>query len=157
VAKEEINFEEVIQEIRGHHKFMEGANGIKLKAEIRQGTKFISDHRRVSIILNNLISNAIKYRDASKENSFLKIFVKCTKENAIIEIEDNGIGIAAKDKEKIFEMFYRSTKHSTGSGLGLYIVKETIEKLYGTIRLESELNEGAKFTVTIPNQNTTLN
>ncbi|MBK5284511.1 MAG: PAS domain S-box protein, partial [Bacteroidia bacterium] len=157
VALEEINFEEIVQEIRGEHKFMEGAKGFNLKVEIKQGIKFTSDMRRVNVILNNLISNAIKYRDNEKENPFLKIVIRCSKENAIIEIEDNGIGIAAKDKEKVFEMFFRATKTSTGSGLGLYIVKEAIEKIGGSITLESELNTGSKFTVTIPNHIATLN
>lgn len=157
VAKEEINFEEMIQEIRRSHKFMEGTKGINLQVEIHQREKFFSDKRRVNVILNNLISNAIKYRDVSKKNSFLNTFVQCNNENAIITIEDNGIGIDGKDKEKIFEMFYRATKLSTGSGLGMYIVKETLEKLGGTIDLVSELNKGAKFTITLPNQLATLN
>ena len=86
----------------------------------------------------------------------VNIFVECSKENATITIEDNGIGIADKDKEKIFEMFYRATKLSTGSGLGMYIVKESLDKLGGTITLESELTKGTKFIVEIPNLLTSL-
>jgi signal transduction histidine kinase len=151
VAKDEINFEELIQEIRANHKFMEEAKGLNLQVKIQQQGKFVSDKRRLKVVLNNLISNAIKYSDVSKEKSFVKIFVECRGENAIATVEDNGIGIAEKDKVKIFEMFYRASTLSSGSGLGLYIVKETIEKLGGAIYLESELNKGTKFTVTIPN------
>ncbi len=157
VAKEEIYFEEAINDIRETHKFMEGTMGIKLKLEIQQAEKFISDKRRVIVILGNLLSNAIKYQDATKENSFVNIMVQCSKENAIISVEDNGIGIAKNKQEKIFEMFYRATTLSSGSGLGMYILKESIEKLGGTIALESELAKGAKFTVTIPNQLVSLN
>lgn len=152
VAKEEITFEEVIQEISGGHIFIDEAKGLKLQMEIHQDIKFISDKRRINVILNNLISNAIKYRDTSKGNPFVYILVHCSKENAIITIEDNGIGIADKEKEKIFEMFYRATALSSGSGLGMYIVKETIEKLGASIHLESELGVGTKITVTIPQQ-----
>jgi signal transduction histidine kinase len=60
--------------------------------------------------LNNLISNAIKYKDVSKEESFVTIFVECDSENAIITIEDNGIGIAEDKQGRVFEMFYRATK-----------------------------------------------
>jgi light-regulated signal transduction histidine kinase (bacteriophytochrome) len=60
--------------------------------------------------LNNLISNAIKYKDVSKEESFVTIFVECDNENAIITIEDNGIGIAEDKQGRVFEMFYRATK-----------------------------------------------
>lgn len=150
VSKNEIQFEEMIQEIRNSLKFMEGTKELTLRVEIYQKEKFISDKRRVNVILNNLISNAIKYKDTSKDHSFVTIFIECTHENAIIKIEDNGIGIADKDQEKIFEMFYRATTLSTGSGLGMYIVKETVEKIGATLHLESELDKGTKFTVQIP-------
>ncbi len=154
--RDEINCYEIILEIRNNLKFMEGTKGLKLQVEIHKGETFFSDKRRVSVILNNLISNAIKYSDDSKENMLVNIFVECSKENATITIEDNGIGIADKDKEKIFEMFYRATKLSTGSGLGMYIVKESLDKLGGTITLESELTKGTKFIVEIPNLLTSL-
>ena len=155
--RDEINYEEMIQEIRNNLKFMEGTKNLNLQVEIHKGETFFSDKRRISVILNNLVSNAIKYSDVSKENMFVNIFVECSKENATITIEDNGIGIADKDKEKIFKMFYRATKLSTGSGLGLYIVKESLDKLGGTITLESELTKGTKFIVEIPNLLTSLN
>ena len=157
VVKEAINFAEMIQEIKSNHKFMQGTKRLKLHTEVHNGETFLSDKRRISVILNNLISNAIKYHDTSKEYPFVNIFVVCSKENAVITIKDNGIGIADKDKEKIFEMFYRATKISTGSGIGLYIVKETLEKLGASIHLESELNKGTEIIVTIPNQFTSLN
>ena len=155
--RDEINYEEMIHEIRNNLKFMEGTKNLNLQVEIHKGETFFSDKRRISVILNNLVSNAIKYSDVSKENMFVNIFVECSKENATITIEDNGIGIADKDKEKIFKMFYRATKLSTGSGLGMYIVKESLDKLGGTITLESELTKGTKFIVEIPNLLTSLN
>jgi signal transduction histidine kinase len=120
---------------------MEGANEIKPKVEINQKATFISDKKRINVILNNLISNAIKYKDVSKEESFVTVFVECDSENAIVTIEDNGIGIAEDKQGRVFEMFYRATKLSTGSGLGMYIVKETLEKLEGTITLKSKENK----------------
>jgi len=72
-------------------------------------------------------------------------------EKVIITLEDNGIGIADEKQQKIFEMFYRTTSHSKGSGLGMYIAEETLNKLNGTITLKSKLNVGTTFTVTIPN------
>ncbi len=153
VAREEINFDELIREIDGNLKFINGSSGsgLKLKLEIKQDEKFISDKSRVSVVLNNLISNAIKYQDTTKDNLLLSITIHCDKRNAHIEIEDNGIGIEAQSQKRVFEMFYRATTLSTGSGLGLYIVKEVIEKLEGSITLESELKRGTKFTVVIPN------
>ncbi|MGY8914908.1 MAG: sensor histidine kinase, partial [Flavobacteriales bacterium] len=83
----------------------------------------------------------------------LNITVTTDAKNASIVIEDNGIGIGKEHIDKIFEMFYRATKLSTGSGMGMYIVKETIDRLQGTILIESELNKGTTFSISIPNTN----
>jgi signal transduction histidine kinase len=157
VAIEAIDLKQVIEEIRMNLMHMDGAEDIELKVEIDQNLEFISDSARVSIVLSNLISNAIKYTYSAKGSSFIAVRIKCSKELAIMTIEDNGIGIDAKYKYRIFDMFYRATKKSTGSGLGLYIAKEAIEKLNGTIEMESELTKGTKFTITIPNQIGSLN
>ena len=155
VVKEAISFKETIQDITSKHIYMDGAKEIKLNVKIDQNLKFITDIGRVNVVLNNLISNAFKYNDPSKENSFIMIHIKCSNDHAVISIEDNGID--SKNKEKIFEMFYRATKTSTGSGLGLYIVKETLEKLKGSIKMESKLTKGTKFIITLPNQLVVLN
>jgi signal transduction histidine kinase len=64
---------------------------------------------------------------------------------------DNGIGISEENVSRIFEMFFRATSLSTGSGLGLYIVKETIEKLGGTIEVNAALGQGTSFKMILPN------
>jgi PAS domain S-box-containing protein len=152
VANDEIDFEEMITEIRESLKFMESTTKCKLEVEINQKGIFLSDKRRIEIVLNNIISNAIKYQGTTTENPFVHISIKADEQGASIAIEDNGIGIAEEDKEKIFEMFYRATKYSTGAGLGMYIAKEIIEKLHGTIAVESELKKGSRFLTIIPNQ-----
>lgn len=149
--KDDIVFEDMIQEVLEKHKFMETVSEFELNIDVNQKAAFSSDKRRISVVLNNLISNAIKYKDESKENSFVIISVQSDKKKATIIIEDNGIGVTEKDKKKIFEMFYRGTKQSKGSGLGLYIVQETIDKLGATMALESEKSIGSKFTITITN------
>jgi signal transduction histidine kinase len=70
-----MNFRELIEEIRSNHKFMEGANEIKPKVEINQKATFIQTKKEISVILNNLISNAIKYKDVSKEESFVTVLL----------------------------------------------------------------------------------
>ncbi|GEL11498.1 PAS domain S-box-containing protein [Flavobacterium glycines] len=155
--KDEINFGKIIEEIKGSHKFIEGIKGVQFHVEISSSGLFVSDYRRLGVVLNNLLSNALKYRDVSKEKSFVNIIIRSDKTNAVIVVEDNGVGIANNDKEKIFEMFYRATTLSSGSGLGLYIVKEALEKLEGTINVESEQDKGTKFIVEIPNQISNLN
>ncbi|MBW4360102.1 PAS domain S-box protein [Flavobacterium taihuense] len=157
VAREVIDFEKLTQAIQLNHKFMEGIENVNFEVEILSEGKFVSDFRRLSVIIANLCSNAIKYKDLSKQNQFVNFSISYNESRAIFIIKDNGIGIVAKDREKIFEMFYRATTHSSGSGLGLYIVKETLEKLGGKITVESELRVGTKFIVEVPNQIDKLN
>jgi signal transduction histidine kinase len=126
---------------------------IKPKCTVNVATNcdFISDKRRLKIILNNLISNAIKYYDKAKRTHKIDVTLAIDEEKATIVIEDNGVGIDKAHIDKIFDMFHRATKLSTGSGMGLYIVSETIDKLKGSIHVDSDLGKGSKFTVTIPN------
>jgi signal transduction histidine kinase len=109
-----------------------------------------SDSLRLKIILNNLLSNAIKYIDESKKEMSISIRTYNSGVFHKIEIADNGIGIQDEYRDHIFDMFFAINKNK-GSGLGLYIVKETLEKLNGSITVFSESNVGSKFTVTIPN------
>nr|WP_315153325.1 HAMP domain-containing sensor histidine kinase [uncultured Flavobacterium sp.] len=109
-----------------------------------------SDCLRLKIVLNNLISNAIKYSDESKKE--MRISIRSYNSGVFhkIEIADNGIGIQDQYKDHIFDMFFVINSNK-GSGLGLYIVKETLEKLNGNIKVYSENKIGSKFVVTIPN------
>ncbi|MCF6351753.1 MAG: ATP-binding protein [Cyclobacteriaceae bacterium] len=108
------------------------------------------DARRIRIIFNNIISNTIKYADYEKKQRFLKVRIKSSVKEGIIIVEDNGIGIEKASINKIFNMFYRGTDKSDGSGIGLYIVKEIIQKLNGSINIESEKGVGTKITIQIP-------
>jgi len=104
--------------------------------------------------LQNLVSNAQRYANLNQPEPFVKVSVNIQDESATIEVEDNGIGIQADYIPNIFNMFYRATQSRTGSGLGLYIVKETLNKLQGQIEVASELGKGSKFKVILPNTNT---
>ncbi|HTJ51004.1 MAG TPA: ATP-binding protein, partial [Cyclobacteriaceae bacterium] len=87
----------------------------------------------------------------NKTKSFLTINITIDKAHALIEFIDNGVGIGKQHQDDIFNMFYKASHLSKGAGLGLYIVKETLEKLGGTISLESEIGFGTAFRVSIPN------
>jgi signal transduction histidine kinase len=108
-----------------------------------------SDNLRLKIILNNLLSNAIKYVDKSKDEMRISVRAYNSGSFHIIEIEDNGIGIPEEYKGSIFDMFFVIDSNK-GSGLGLYIVKETLDRLNGSISVFSQSTIGTKFTVTIP-------
>jgi len=115
------------------------------KVNIKGEGKLYSDPTRLQIIFNNLISNACRYSDLAKNESFVEINITHSADSTQIEVSDNGIGIAPRYMDKIFDMFYRATNTSDGSGIGLYIVREAIHKLGGIINVDSKLGEGTAF------------
>lgn len=151
VLDEKIDLKKAISDIIENLHFMEEAEKIKFIIEIKEETDFISDKNRIMTVFNNLISNAIKYHNLKQEDPFINIKVEVNKIQATIEIKDNGQGIPEKYQQKIFEMFFRASKKSSGSGLGLYIVKEIVNKLNGTIELQSQPGLGSTFIIKIPN------
>jgi len=150
VEKELVNFEKLVQSVIDNNSYLEGINSVDLTMGIHFKKDILMDKPRVEIILNNLISNAIKYRNTSNEKHKVHIEAKQIDNNLLVTILDNGIGIKPEDQEKVFEMFYRGNLDSEGSGLGLYIVKSTLEKLSGKYKVESNYKEGTKMIISIP-------
>ncbi len=142
-----INLSETVNEILDNLKFMDGFNQIKFDLSLNPHQIFI-DKRKFTAIINNLVCNAVKYHDYSKESPYIK--VTATYANGVLKmvISDNGLGISKENIKNIFNMFYRGSEQSTGSGLGLAIVTHTLEKLNGKIAVESEEGRGTTFTVT---------
>jgi signal transduction histidine kinase len=145
---EPVEFDKLINTILEEHSFIENFKTIEFIIEVKQAGNFFTDSKRLTIVLNNLISNAIRY--SRMQQPFVKIQVQADGDRAIIEISDNGIGIAQEHIDKIFNMFYRASQTKAGSGLGLYIVKETIQKLKGTIQVQSKIEHGSSFVIQIP-------
>lgn len=146
-----IDFNIIIEKTFKELSYMGGADKIKRNVEI-QGDIFCSDPWRIGEIFRNLISNAIKYRKLNNVSCEVSIQVKITPDRANITFKDNGIGISAENMNKIFEMFYRASEQSEGSGLGLYIVKNAVEKLNGQVNVKSTPNKGTQFEISLPNQ-----
>ncbi|MCF8433682.1 MAG: ATP-binding protein, partial [Crocinitomicaceae bacterium] len=103
--------------------------------------------------MKNLISNGIKYRRQSNEVSYVEVKLQSDSEHFYITISDNGEGIKAENQEKVFDMFYRASTTSAGTGLGLYICKDIILKLNGKMILVSEFGEGTVIKLTLPKIN----
>ena len=85
-----------------------------------------------------------------KEQSIIEVDLKKNKNAYEVSVADNGIGIKVKEHKNIFNMFFRGSVISEGSGLGLYIVKETVEKLKGKIQLDSKPGAGTTFSIRLP-------
>ncbi len=152
---ETILFEHLISEtfnqLQYHHNFKK-VNFIK-KIEKLSAHPFFSDFNRLQIIFKNLFANSFTFIDNEKPINWLKLNVKITQTKARIEVSDNGIGIEDEYLNKIYLMFFRASEYSTGSGLGLYIVKNAVEKLDGTIQCQTKFKKGTKFVISIPNRN----
>ncbi len=148
---EEINLEEFVQHALQDHTFSYNSAHIRRIVHTSQSAPFFTDKTRLAMVLNNLISNGLKHHNHDHPQPYLKINVRATEKEAEIEVTDNGHGIAEEHLEHIFTKFYRVNTKLTGSGFGLYIVKETIEKMGGTIRVVSKPEEGTSFFVVIPN------
>jgi signal transduction histidine kinase len=154
IVPEVIDFNSLTEEVFQNLSYMESAAKVKRKISVQSPVLFKSDKTRLKIILSNLIDNAFRYNFVP-HNPYVNIIIQNDTQVATIVVEDNGIGIAPHHLTKIFDMFYRATEDKTGSGLGLYIVKETVEKLNGKIEVTSKLGEGTRFKVSIPNLKTT--
>ncbi len=146
-----IDFDELIEDIFENRGYRDETSDLELNVHTESDVPIITDLARLTTVMENLISNAIKYRDNIKTTLKLDISCSASADQVIIKVKDNGIGIADKHKEKIFDMFYRASSLSNGSGLGLYIVKENLESMQGSIQLESVLMEGSLFTVQFKN------
>ena len=151
-SSEIVNLESLFEEVFDGLAYMENYQMIKKEIEIKSAKPFFSDRKRLAVIFNNLISNSVKYRKPRHEDSYIRVTATIGK-NAVIKIKDNGQGIAQHHLPKIFEMFYRANDRIFGSGLGLYLVSETVAKLNGTIEVNSNFGYGTEFTIVIPNLN----
>jgi PAS domain S-box-containing protein len=146
----EIDFERLVDDTFERLQFMDNASRIKVIKKIDYRT-FASDIIRVSIIVQNLISNAIKYQNEYLDTSFVEVGLQYLKPNLVeIWIRDNGRGIRPEFHDKVFDMFYRASSDSNGSGLGLYITKQVVEKLKGSIKLKSDTSVGTEIRIELP-------
>jgi signal transduction histidine kinase len=145
-----IQLKKLVDEILNGLQFYPGSEKIKIHVNIPEDLTVRSDTTRVRIVLANLLSNAFKYSNPTKENAFIKIGYTKNQTHLEISIQDNGTGIDQQYLTKIFDMFFQANDNAVGSGLGLYIVKETLEKIQGDIRVQSEVGKGTEFIVTLP-------
>ncbi len=148
VKKEIVELSPLVEQVISLHRHIPEASGIRFSAEIGVYRVF-SDRHKLEVILGNLISNAIKYHDRDKHDKFIKVITASEMDKVRIEVIDNGIGIDSDDQAKVFDMFYMSTSHDKGSGLGLYIVNEMVTKLGGQVMIRSKLGEGSTFSVVL--------
>ncbi len=145
-----VSLNQLIDEVVADVKFAKHAPSIRLIYDRKTDLIFESDFTLMKTVLGNLFSNSVKYHDLSKPDPYIRVFYRTMKGKLQIDIEDNGQGIRTESLDKIFDMFYRASSSSDGTGLGLYIVKEALEKLKGTIFVTSFHGNGSTFTILLP-------
>ncbi|HEX8547596.1 MAG TPA: ATP-binding protein [Cytophagaceae bacterium] len=122
---------------------------VEIKADFPKDLVLYTDKNILTSVIRNLVNNSIKYRKRNIEKPSVKIEVVCD-DMIHIKVSDNGIGIEAALHDRVFEMFYRASAYSKGSGLGLYIVKIAVQKLQGTFSIHSAYNEGTSIKINLP-------
>jgi signal transduction histidine kinase len=149
-----VNVFDVINEILGLSKNSASQKEIYINVEIKQGLIVIADQNMLNTVFRNLISNAIKY---TPQNGLINISALYNSKSEFeFSIRDTGVGIKSDDIDKIFSIDVNfsttGTANETGTGLGLMLCKEFIERHKGKIWVESKINEGSNFRFTIPSQ-----
>jgi signal transduction histidine kinase len=147
VKYSEVNPHKMIHEIISTLKHIPGFEKMRIVVDISQGYILKTDETLIYSVFQNIIENAIKYMDALKTDPFLNIKLREEDNMIRLDFEDNGLGIPVDTKEKIFDMFYKVNNNSSGTGLGLYLTKLTIEKLGGNIELYSQEKKGTTFVI----------
>jgi len=152
ITPEKIDFETLIKDILDDLRYVENFDKISKRVAVNITSEFWTDSKRLRMVLSNVIANAIKHHlpVANKENYF-SIAIDDDRNGIVIVVADNGPGINPDYLEDIFKMFFRASSRTSGSGLGLYIVQETVSKLGGKISVASKQSEGTTFTITLPN------
>jgi len=152
LRSEDVTISTVFEEIEHDYAAQASEKQIELKFNLPPKYPLVKgDRDKILLALHNLVGNALKYTPAGGKVS---VNVNTTGKNLIVEVQDSGIGIAPADAEKIFERFYRAgdprVGKITGTGLGLTIAREVVRLHGGDITVDSQINQGSTFTMTIP-------
>jgi signal transduction histidine kinase len=148
LEKQKIDFDSLVDGCITSLMEIPNFNKITFSKHIAPDVELHSEWTLLNAIVQNLIENGIKYsRDKAP---YVKVIVNREDGHVVICVEDNGVGINESHQSRIFDMFYRATHNSGGSGLGLYILKRSVDRLEGAVELQSREGVGSTFRVKIP-------
>lgn len=141
---------DLLEDVIHSQKFIADKKKVDLTADVMNGYEVKADYNALSLVIRNLISNAIKF---SEPGDTIRVSSEESSDHVIIKIKDTGIGIPEDARDKIFEntnWTRKGTQNEKGSGLGLSLSKDFVERMHGKISFESEVGEGTTFMVEIP-------
>jgi signal transduction histidine kinase len=147
-----VDFSEIVSEVHKLLSYSRSMNKIYFHKVIKQSRYFNINRQLIFSILQNIIDNSIKHgRDSESEELNINIQVKQLRRSILIEVEDDGKGISENTKRKLFsDLDSTNDLLFKGNGLGLFIIKKTVEKLNGTLSIDKINGKGTKFTILIP-------
>ncbi len=149
---EEIDFSEMSQECISSFNYLPNFGLIDFQVVVDQDVSLKAEWALVNTILQNLIENAIKYVRKDQEQPRVAVRIGPKHHGVLLTVEDNGLGMDEETRKNIFNMFYQGNEVIAGAGLGLYILKKSVDQLGGKLELDSQLNEGTTFRVFIPDR-----
>lgn len=147
IKSEPIKLKQLLEDVVADIKFNKNASAISLRYEPDENHVIKSDYSQMKIVLSNLMANAVKYHNLNQADPYIRVAFRRFEDYVEIAVEDNGQGIQDSSLPQIFEMFYRASENTEGTGLGLYIVKEALDKIKGSISVASEFGKGSTFTI----------
>ncbi len=148
LPRQKIDFHKMIDECIGSLNEMPNFSKLTFTKEIENELEFYCEWILLQAIIQNLIENSVKY--SREHEPYVTIRVKPESRWLVLEVEDNGHGIPKEHQHKVFDMFYRATQRANGTGLGLYILKRSVDRLQGAIEVKSTEGYGSTFSVRLP-------
>jgi PAS domain S-box-containing protein len=153
IFDEEVHINAVVGDILDGLREERGFSRLRINVNVAPDETLIGNEFLMRTILENLIENSIKYQDYNRDDSVLKIDLRRKHLSTELIVEDNGVGIDPAMHDKVFNMCYRASDSSNGSGLGLYLVKKAVEKLDAKMSLVSSPGKGTRFTLSFVQAN----
>ncbi|MGM0579745.1 MAG: sensor histidine kinase [Bacteroidota bacterium] len=148
---EKIEFEALFDLVKDELSFHSNYQKVTFNQNFDQNYIFYNDLDRITLVIYNILKNCLDFIDYNKPRNIVEIEIICKSDKVIIRIFDNGIGISKSTIGRVFDLFYRGSDRSKGSGMGLFESKEAIVKLGGKIKLNSEYTLGTSIEIEIPN------
>jgi PAS domain S-box-containing protein len=146
-----MDFDSIVNQLIAEYPNVKELDSVNIVSNNLIENEYKSDDTLVYVILKNLIYNAIQYGTNGSQKGQITLTFAADKAGVMISVKDEGAGVHKDEQEKIFDLFYRASYNSIGSGMGLYLVKNSVDKLSGTISLVSNETQGSNFTVWLPN------
>ena len=148
IHKDELNLSDLVEDLVDRFTPQFEAVGCSVETSIQESIYGMWDSYKIEQVLNNLFSNAIRYSPSKT----IRVGLKKAKDKAILNVQDEGMGIEPAHQERIFERFERATATASGLGLGLYITRQILDLHDASIRVESEIGKGSNFIIELPIQ-----